>query len=377
MCADSRSEAEQATAVPFATAFERAEFEPIAKAPDCEYCGDARRSMAFAPFFDAVYCLSLREQPHRTAAITDLLHRLGLCGNVTFMRPSRAKHVARGIWKNHQAMARHAIYRGCRKALMLEDDAYIGVGHDRLQVVLQKAMARLPQDWQGLYLGHMPLQAYPIGGRLLRARSGAAHAYIASERLLSWLAETEPTDPEVPVCRTIGRTLDGALANLPGMYAVFPMVATQRFMGDYCYDPNFDERGRKRKLTDRMRYRTFMICKLMRTSEVLAVLFAPWHWLTLEYFRRRSGLAFQRAARAIIRASNGFDEEYYLRTYPDIRECGRLPIEHYINDGVREGRRPNSNAAPLAPQQRARGPRSMDMLFRALLRLGPRSADSR
>jgi hypothetical protein len=333
--------------------------------------------MAFAPFFDAVYCLSLQEQPHRTAAIKDLLHRLGLCGNVTFMRPGRAKHVARGIWKNHQAMARHAIYRGCRKALILEDDAYIRVGRDRLLVVLQEAMARLPQDWLGLYLGHFPLQAFPIGARLLRVRSGTTHAYIASERLLSWLAETEPMDPEVPLCRTFGTSIDAALANLPGMYAVFPMVATQRFMGDYCFDPSYDERGRKRKLTDFARYRTFVICNMMRTAELFAVLLAPWHWLTIEYFRKRSGRAFQRAARAILRASNGFDEEFYLRTYPDIAECGRLPIEHYLVDGVREGRRPNSNAAAQTSQELPRGPRSMDSLFRALLRMAPRKTDPR
>jgi hypothetical protein len=116
---------------------------------------------------------------------------------------------------------------------------------------------------------------------------------------------------------------------------------------------------------------------MMRIAEYFAVLLAPWHWLTLEYFRTRSGRAFQRAARAILRASNGFDEEFYLRTHPDIAERGRLPIEHYLVDGVREGRRPNPNAAPPTPQQLARGPRSMGMLFRALLRLAPRKTDPR
>jgi hypothetical protein len=274
-------------------------------------------------------------------------------------------------------MARHAMGRGCRKVLLLEDDAHIRVGRDRLQVVLREAMEHLPQDWRGMYLGHFPLQAYPIGARLLRARSGASHAYIASERLLSWLAETEPMDPEVPVCRTIGYTIDGALANLPGMYAVFPMVATQRFMGDYCYDPNFDDRGHKRKLLDPARYRTFVICNMMRIAEGFALLLAPWRWLTLEYFRKRSGRAFQRAATAIINASNGFDEDFHLRTCPDIRECGRSPKEHYVVDGVREGRRRNSNAAAPTSQEPPRGPRSMDMLFRALLRLAPRNADPR
>jgi hypothetical protein len=138
-------------------------------------------SMAFTQFFDAVYCLSLQEQPHRTATMADLFHRLGLCATVTFLHPCRAKHQPRAIWKSHRDMARHAIDRGFRKVLIFEDDADIRIGRDRLLARLHEAMARLPDDWLGLFLGHIPLQAYPIGFHLLRARSGAAHAYIASE----------------------------------------------------------------------------------------------------------------------------------------------------------------------------------------------------
>lgn len=243
-------------------------------------------------------------------------------------------------------MARHAIAHGFRQVLLFEDDAEICIDALRLQARLREAMARLPGDWWGLFLGHAPLQAYPIGFHLLRARSGAAHAYIASKRLLAWLAETEPMDPEVPVCRTIGTSIDAALANLPGMYALFPMVATQRFTGDHRLDPTRDAWGRPRKRFDARRYRTFLICKMMRSTEVLAFLLAPWHRLTLEHFRKRSGRAVQRAAQAI-RAASGFDEAYYLRTYPDVADSGRLPLEHYLVDGKRENRKPDAAAERL------------------------------
>ena len=351
LSAASRSGEEQAAVAPFAPSYQIAGFEPIAKLPHCEYCSGGGSPLAFARFFDAVYCLSLQEQPHRTAAMADFFHRLGLCANATFLRPRRAKHQPRAIWQSHRDMARHAIDRGFRKVLIFEDDADIRIGRDRLLARLHEAMARLPDDWLGLFLGHIPLQAYPIGFHLLRARSGAAHAYIASERLLFWLAGAEPTDPEVPVCRTIGASIDAALANLPGMYALFPMVATQRFTNDFRVDPMRDELGRPRKLSDMKRYRTLLICNMMRSAEAAAVLLAPWHWLTLEFFRKRSGQAVRRAARAI-RASNGFDEEWYVRTYPDIADCGRLPLEHYLVDGMREGRRPNA-AACLTPQSPA------------------------
>lgn len=347
----SRSGENQAAGGSFAPSDQIGGFEPVAKLHHCEFCNGGGGASAFAPFFDAVYCLSLQEQPHRTAAMADLFHRLGLCANATFLRPRRAKHQPRAIWQSHRDMACHAMDRGFCKVLIFEDDADIRIGRDRLQARLGKAMAGLPDDWWGLFLGHAPLQAYPIGFRLLRARSGASHAYVASQRLLLWLAGTEPTDPEVPVCRTIGAGIDAALANLPGMYALFPMVATQRFTKDYRVDPLRDELGRPLKLIDLKRYRTFLICNMMRSAEALAVLLAPWHWLTLEFFRKRSGQALRRAARAI-RASNGFDEEWYIRTYPDIADCGRLPLEHYLVDGLREGRRPNA-AASLMPQSPA------------------------
>ncbi|HWG05492.1 MAG TPA: hypothetical protein VG271_10800 [Beijerinckiaceae bacterium] len=324
--------------------FSTEDFETLPKSGRCEYCGSGERSNAYKDYFDAVYCLSLREQPHRTAAMAELLHRLGLCNDSTLLLPSRAKHQPRAIWTSHRDIARHALDRGLRRILIFEDDAFIRIDEIQLRARLHEAMAQLPEDWWGLFIGHAPLQAYPIGLRLLRARSAASHAYVASERLLNWLAETEPMDPEVRVCRTIGASIDAALANLPGMYALFPMVATQRFMNNYRMDPLRDTEGHRRALTDKARYRTFLICHMMRVTEALALLFAPWHWLTLEYFRRRSGRALQREARAI-RASKGFDEDYYLTAYPDVAASGRLPLEHYLVDGKREGRKPRAEIA--------------------------------
>jgi hypothetical protein len=376
LSAASRSGENQATVASFSPSYQIAEFEPVAKLPHCEFCS---RSSEFARFFDAVYCLSLQEQPHRTPAMADLFHRLGLCANATFLRPRRAKNQPRAIWQSHRDMAHHAIDRGFCKVLLFEDDADIRIDRDRLQARLGEAMASLPDDWWGLFLGHIPLQAYPAGFHLLRARSGAAHAYIASERLLFWLAVTEPTDPEVPICRTIGAGIDAALANLPGMYAMFPMVATQRFTNDYRVDPRRDELGRPRKLTDISRYRTFLICNMARSAEALAVLLAPWHWLTLEYFRKRSGQAFRRAARTI-RASNGFDEDWYVRTYPDIADRGRLPLEHYLVDGMREGRRPNAAACLMSQNPAAPGVgrwRMAGSLRRILRRIGRQNPNLR
>ena len=320
------------------------DFEPVPKSGRCEHCNKSEGASAYKGSFDAVYCLSLREQPHRTAAMADLLHRLGLCIDTTFLLPPRAKHQPRAIWASHRDMARHALDRGLRRVLIFEDDAFIRIDGIRLRARLNEAMAQLPEDWWGLFIGHAPLQAYPVGSHLMRARSAASHAYIASERLLKWLAETEPMDPEVRVCRTIGASIDAAFANLPHMYALFPMVATQRFMNNYRMDPVRDSEGRRRAWTDKARYRTFLICHMMRVTEVLALLFAPWHWLTLEHFRRRSGRGLQRQARAI-RASKGFDEDYYLSAYPDIAASGRLPLEHYLVDGKREGRSPRAESA--------------------------------
>lgn len=45
--------------------------------------------------------------------------------------------------------------------------------------------------------------------------------------------------------------------------------------------------------------------------------------------------------RLLIAGTAVFDTYYYLSTYPDIRNCGIDPLQHYLEHGAREGRLPN------------------------------------
>lgn len=51
---------------------------------------------------------------------------------------------------------------------------------------------------------------------------------------------------------------------------------------------------------------------------------------------------FNESSQASAPLREAFDAEYYCRLYPDIKEAGVDPFEHYIGTGWREGRNPNS-----------------------------------
>jgi hypothetical protein len=104
--------------------------------------------------------------------------------------------------------------------------------------------------WWGLYLGHVPIQVYFVRGGLLRTRSGCTHAYLANQPLLNWLATTPPMGADVPTWPLIGQSIDSAMSSLPELYALFPMIARQRFLGDYRVDSSLDDRGRRRSFAD-------------------------------------------------------------------------------------------------------------------------------
>ena len=99
-----------------------------------------------------------------------------------------------------------------------------------------------------LYFGHVPIQAYFVGPGLLRARSGCTHAYLANRPLLQWLATTSPMDAEVPIWPLIGQSINSAMSSLPELYALFPMIARQRFLGDYRVDTQHDDEGQPTSL---------------------------------------------------------------------------------------------------------------------------------
>jgi hypothetical protein len=68
---------------------EHAYFEALARDEWCDYCAGRRRVAALAPGLTAIYCISLQEQPHRTAKAAAQFHALGLCRDVLFYRPVR------------------------------------------------------------------------------------------------------------------------------------------------------------------------------------------------------------------------------------------------------------------------------------------------
>jgi len=262
-------------------------FEPTLHDDSCAYC-TGRLAVSLPKALDAIYCISLQEQPHRTREAIAHFHDIGLCRHVTFYRPTRGENGERAIWESHQAIARHALARGYCNTLMLEDDVIFRQPWDRLAPRIAGAIAALPADWWCFYLGHVPIQAYFVGPKILRVRSACAHAYIASPRLLAWLADTEPLSAEVATWQRIGSSIDGAMANLPGMYALFPMAVLQRFLGDYRVDTRLDDAGRPRSWRDGDRWRYYFIFRGALLTEALAALLSPFHRFTLERNRKRS-----------------------------------------------------------------------------------------
>ena len=102
--------------------FDRDDFEPIAPLLECATC---RGEGAGLPGVEAIYCISLKEQPNRAKAAAGLFHALGLCRHVTMYRPHRGRHMPRAIWTSHRAGACHARQQGFRRVAFFEDDVMI------------------------------------------------------------------------------------------------------------------------------------------------------------------------------------------------------------------------------------------------------------
>jgi hypothetical protein len=267
---------------------EPAHFESLARDEWCDYCAGRRQVATLAPDLNAIYCISLQEQPHRTAKAAAQFHALGLCREVLFYRPVRGRDADRAIWESHRAVAQDAIAKGFARILVLEDDVLFTRPRETLVRRIKAALRALPSTWWGLYLGHVPIQAYFLRTNLLRVRSGCTHAYIANVPLLAWLASTPPKSPDAPMWHWIGQSIDAAMSSLPEMYAMFPMIAVQRYLGESGADPPFDDQRQQDTFLDVGRWRYFFIYGAgARFAEAVAVLFSPVHWLTLEWARRR------------------------------------------------------------------------------------------
>ena len=123
----------------------------------------------------------------------------------------------------------HALARGAERTLIFEDDVLFArrVRPQTLRAIA-RALDRLPPDWMIFFLGHWPLGAYPVRHNVLRTSSACSHAYIASSRLLQWLADHPWDAVGIESSRIAGKGVDSAYARLPGTFALFPMIAIQR-----------------------------------------------------------------------------------------------------------------------------------------------------
>lgn len=267
--------------------------------PGCPYCNGAMPEGGFAwCSIDAVYCISLLSRPDRAASASDFLHSLGLCRIAIFYRPQKHPTAPKiGIWNSHRAVAVDALERGHKNVLIIEDDVRLvrRVTPATVRAVL-RTMADLPADWMIFFLGHWPVRARPLGGHLLRTISGCAHAYVASPRLLAWLAaHPYGTAPTMPL---VGGGIDAAYAALPGSYAYFPMLVTQSSSpSDHIvYDPSRPIR-RLRHLISRVPWRERLQSRLMRPTEFTVVLLCP----VLALIDRLKPLAVRPARRSTAR----------------------------------------------------------------------------
>jgi len=308
-------------------------FEPIARLPGCPACSDPHEA---PPLVDAIYCIALQEEEARAQEAAAHFHAIGLCRHVTFYRPKRGLEVSMATWKSHREVARHALAQNQSKVLILEDDVQFTTDWRTVSARAARAMTRLPKSWWCFFLGHWPVQFYFIASDVVRTRSTCAHAYIANRPLLEWIAHSKPLDPVVPMFWPAA-TIDGAMLNLPDMYALFPMVATQRPPATFRHD------HRIKGLFEFDRHRNWIIYRAMRPVQFAAVLAWPVNWalLRLRGFgvdqMPRIETAMSRAAKRI-RASGLFDDEYYLSIYFDIDFDVTHPLFHYMTDGCREGR---------------------------------------
>jgi len=259
-------------------------FHPCPPDPSCPYCnGSIAPAQALDwSFLDGVYCISLKSREDRAIAVAAQFHKVGLCRQLLFYRPLR--YPGRGYigsWESHRAVAEHARQQGNQTTLIFEDDVqFVRRMTPRSVRAIGRAIERLPPDWMIFFLGHWPLWAYFVRPNVLRTSSGCAHAYIVSPRLLGWLHEHPWGTPGIEKRRLIGKALDSAYARLPATYALFPMIATQSVSRSDNFAVSRKKNTKLKHLVTHSRYREWLLSKLMRPGEAVAVLLSPLFFIT-------------------------------------------------------------------------------------------------
>lgn len=256
-------------------------FHPCPPDPSCPYCnGSIKAEQALDwSFLDGVYCISLKSREDRATHVAAEFHRVGLCQQVMFYRP--VKHPVKGIigsWESHRAVGEHALQHGYDKALIMEDDVLFS-GNLRPGKIrsISRSIDSLPSDWMIFFLGHWPVWAYPVRRNVLRTGSACAHAYIISPRMQQWLHDHPWGTPGLKKLRLVGKALDSAYAELPGAYAVFPMIATQSVSksDNFNFSPKQGAKRKLKHLVTHSRHRELLLSKLMRPAEMIVVGLSP------------------------------------------------------------------------------------------------------
>ena len=269
----------QAEPEPVTAMSDEPQFHPCPPDPSCPYCnGSIAPAQALDwSFLDGVYCISLKSREDRAIAVAAQFHKVGLCRQLLFYRPLR--YPGRGYigsWESHRAVAEHARQQGNQTTLIFEDDVqFVRRMTPRSVRAIGRAIERLPPDWMIFFLGHWPLWAYFVRPNVLRTSSGCAHAYIVSPRLLGWLHEHPWGTPGIEKRRLIGKALDSAYARLPATYALFPMIATQSVSRSDNFAVSRKKNTKLKHLVTHSRYREWLLSKLMRPGEAVAVLLSP------------------------------------------------------------------------------------------------------
>jgi hypothetical protein len=156
---------------------------------------------------------------------------------------------------------------------------------------------------------------------------------------------------DVPMWNRVGLSIDAATANLPRMYAIYPMIARQAHLSTSFMKSRGSSIGR---FSAKELLRTLVIHYGMGAAEAIAAISSPFHRHTLERFSKR--MARWQSDALFVRASGLFDAQFYLDSNPDVVDAEWEPLLHYMIHGATEGRRPNEwfDPAQYASQARLR-----------------------
>lgn len=107
--------------------------------------------------FDAIYCITLKENIDRQASATVIAHQLGI--PLQFFRVDRHPRGGRyGCFESHVELIRFLYHRGARSALIFEDDFIPSPGYSSEAIADILQFMRINQDWDYIQLGFLPVQ---------------------------------------------------------------------------------------------------------------------------------------------------------------------------------------------------------------------------